>query len=32
MSDDPRNQVLEAARALERDGQVDPAVRPYLRA
>ena len=31
MSDDPRNQLLEAARALERDGQIDPAVRAYLR-
>jgi serine/threonine-protein kinase len=32
MTNDPRNQALDAARALEKEGQVDPAVRAYLRA
>ena len=32
MTDDARTQALEAARALEKQGQVDPAVRQVLRA
>ena len=32
MSDEARAQALEAARALEKQGQVDPAVRSFLRA